>query len=373
MPELAELKLMSDFINSCCQDKKVKSIRTNPKVNKLEHINEHDLDHVLTAESRGKELRLNIGQRQLYMTMGMTGNWMRKKSTDSFDKHDRLVFDLDDGQSLIFTDYRRFGKWKFDTKWAENRGPCPVVDHLEFVDHIYELYKSRSSKNQKPLHLILLDQQYFNGIGNYLRAEIIGSEGLDPWMSISDLSEPRLVSLLKSCKDTPLFYYELGGGKISTFSDPNQLDYEGSNKTAFKFYKNDKICTPFKDRSGRTFWADRSFVESFGINNVKMNKYERCIDSLERTGKGSMKCFGNSMKSKIESGSVINFERRDQYEVGDIVFCKVKGRYIDAHYITKKDGDRYMIANESGHENGWCRKIYAKAVSVEKDQGPEAL
>jgi hypothetical protein len=37
---------------------------------------------------------------------------------------------------------------------------------------------------------------------------------------------------------------------------------------------------------------------------------------------------------------------QNAYEVGDIVFCKVGGRYIDAHKITKKaDDGRYLISN----------------------------
>ncbi len=94
-----------------------------------------------------------------------------------------------------------------------------------------------------------------------------------------------------------------------------------------------------------------------------MNKYERLISDLETKGFGTMKCFGNSMSPILTSGSTLTFKKQETYEVGDIVFCKVKGRYIDAHKITKKDKDRYMIANNHGWENGWTKIIYGKAVS----------
>jgi hypothetical protein len=49
--------------------------------------------------------------------------------------------------------------------------------------------------------------------------------------------------------------------------------------------------------------------------------------------------------------------------MGDIVFCKVKGRYIDAHRVIKKDvGKGWLIANNHGFENGWTRVIYGKVV-----------
>lgn len=78
-----------------------------------------------------------------------------------------------------------------------------------------------------------------------------------------------------------------------------------------------------------------------------------------------MKVFGQSMKPKIKSGSTLTYAVANSYEIGDVVCSKVKGRIIDAHLVTQKDGDRYMIANNHGHQNGWTRQIYAKVVAIE--------
>ena len=97
-----------------------------------------------------------------------------------------------------------------------------------------------------------------------------------------------------------------------------------------------------------------------------MNKYTRLKEELETLGAGKMKCFGSSMMPILKSGSLLTFKRCDNYKIGDIVFCKVKGRFIDAHLITKKDEQgRFMIANNKGHENGWTRNIFGKVVGVE--------
>lgn len=98
-----------------------------------------------------------------------------------------------------------------------------------------------------------------------------------------------------------------------------------------------------------------------------MNKYEKLKQALAETGEGKMKCYGNSMTPILESGSLLTFQKSERYVVGDIVFCKVKGRYIDAHKITKIDAQgRYMISNNHGFENGWTNTIYGKMVSFEK-------
>jgi len=99
---------------------------------------------------------------------------------------------------------------------------------------------------------------------------------------------------------------------------------------------------------------------------LTLNKYERFLKDLETTGTAKMKVFGQSMKPKIKSGSTLTYQKADVYEVGDVVFCKVKSKIIEAHLITQVDGTgRYMISNNHGHQNGWTRQIYAKVVSIE--------
>lgn len=94
----------------------------------------------------------------------------------------------------------------------------------------------------------------------------------------------------------------------------------------------------------------------------KYSKYVGLIDSLATTGHGQMKVFGSSMLPKISSGSTLDYRREKSYKVGDIVFCKVRGRFIDAHLIVAVEGDQYQIANNHGFINGWTRLVYGRVV-----------
>lgn len=87
------------------------------------------------------------------------------------------------------------------------------------------------------------------------------------------------------------------------------------------------------------------------------------MKELKEKGTGKMTVFGNSMLPIIKSGSTLTFKSQTTYEIGDIVFCKMRGRYIDAHLITKKNAKRgYMISNNHGWDNGWTRTIYGKVI-----------
>ena len=83
---------------------------------------------------------------------------------------------------------------------------------------------------------------------------------------------------------------------------------------------------------------------------------------------------GNSMEPKISSGDVVVVSpcEEDELKKGDIVFCKVKGRYF-VHLIqtvTQKMGGRqFQIGNNKKHTNGTLgfQAIYGKVTSVSKN------
>ena len=96
------------------------------------------------------------------------------------------------------------------------------------------------------------------------------------------------------------------------------------------------------------------------------DKYQRLLEALAKGETPKMKVFGQSMMPKIKSGSVLTYQKQEQYEINDVVFSRVKGRYIDAHQITQKDAQgRYMISNNHGRDNGWTTKVFGKVINIE--------
>jgi hypothetical protein len=103
-----------------------------------------------------------------------------------------------------------------------------------------------------------------------------------------------------------------------------------------------------------------------------MNKYERLQSDLQTKGWGMMKCFGNSMLPILDNPSITYFIPQDDYEIGDIVFCRCRGNYIDSHLITQKDKIKgYMISNNYGHQNGWTKKIFGRVIKSVNKNGVE--
>lgn len=94
-------------------------------------------------------------------------------------------------------------------------------------------------------------------------------------------------------------------------------------------------------------------------------KYERAVAALSEGKDHTMKVFGQSMRPLIQSGSKLTFRKTDDYQKGDVVLSKVKGRWIDAHKIVKVDSKgRYLIANNHGYENGWTTQVFGRVIAV---------
>ena len=255
MPELAELKLTADYINESASGLKYKTIEKNP-VHKGEEVNKPFNNFEITAESRGKELVLNFlcpeskKEEKLFMTMGMSGHFSQTYTGDE-KKHAHLKFRATNGTTLSFVDVRRFGKWKFKQNWSKHRSPDPTQDFKSFKDNVYSNL-DRAAFNH-PIHLALMNQKYFNGIGNYLRAEILYRlPHIDPFLNSREviLNEPRI---LEMCRDIPNLAYIRGGGSIRDWDNPFG---ESAIQEKFMLCYGNPDMSKVRDKNGRMFWYD---------------------------------------------------------------------------------------------------------------------
>lgn len=255
MPELAELKLTSDFVNEASSSIVYTSVKKNPE-HKGQELDIPFRYWRLSAESKGKEIVLTIkcddtGQAiPIRITMGMSGHF-QVTNTGQEPKHAHLKFYRKDGTTLSFVDVRRFGKWTQGVAWNEDRGPDPTSDFDAFFLNIMTNLTKRTFR--KPLYEVLMDQKWFNGIGNYLRAEIIfRAENVDPFLPASQ-QIAKYPKILELCRDIPMLAYAKGGGSIRDWDNPF-----GSDAIQEKFmlcYGNKTMDTRI-DPKGRRFWYD---------------------------------------------------------------------------------------------------------------------
>ena len=90
---------------------------------------------------------------------------------------------------------------------------------------------------------------------------------------------------------------------------------------------------------------------------------------LERLQKGETFVTsekGNSMVPLIKSGQEHRLAPANcmTVEKGDIVYCKVNGRFYTHLVKAKKEDGSCQIGNNKGGINGWTKQIYGKVIEV---------
>ena len=137
----------------------------------------------------------------IHISLGLTGHFRWNGETD----HCHFHFHVSKGsKSDIFylEDQRNFGKFKFVKsdvvleKKLNSLGMDLLQENVTNNDFIKILSKIRN-KNKK-IGKILLDQKYFSGVGNYIRAEALYDAKISPYRELCDIDEEELITLKQS-------------------------------------------------------------------------------------------------------------------------------------------------------------------------------
>lgn len=260
MPELAEVKIMSEFINHFAKKVEFNQVEVSSAVkSRLNYsLNSNIKRFNISAQSRGKELLLTfLSQAEvcdlLSVTMGMSGNWALTP-IEELPKHSHLIF-KSDKIALCLVDPRRFAKWK-RSSWSPHRGPCPLTQFENFEKNI--LTNLHKAAFRHPIHLVLMDQRYFNGIGNYLRAEILFRAVQDPFETAREAlsKNPKILEL---CFQVPKEAYLIGGGQLRDWKNPFSIPAGGFESWLQCYGKSDSKII---DKNGRTFWYSSNLLKN---------------------------------------------------------------------------------------------------------------
>jgi formamidopyrimidine-DNA glycosylase len=113
-------------------------------------------------------------------------------------KHDRVIFDLDNGRQLRFNDIRKFGRMHLvpdvdDITGAH--GPEPL-DRAFTLPAFREMIRTRSGAI-KPL---LLNQQFLSGVGNIYADESLWYARIHPLRPADSLKDAEIAALYRSIR-----------------------------------------------------------------------------------------------------------------------------------------------------------------------------
>ena len=171
-------------------------------------------------DRNGKWLMFVLDDYYLLSHLRMEGKYNIKNSSDDLDKHEHVVFILDDDTELRYMDVRKFGKMHLIEKDEINiKGPLIGLG-LEPWDKNLTLdyLKDKYSKKRLPIKSVLLDQSIIVGIGNIYADEILFLSGINPLVKAKDLDDDMINKIIVNTKKVLEKAIEEGGTTIRSYS-----------------------------------------------------------------------------------------------------------------------------------------------------------
>lgn len=194
---------------------------------------------VLAVKRRGKYLICALsGGESLIFHLRMTGRLLIKNSSDELDKHDHLIFELDDGRELRFNEMRKLGRVYLvddEDEIVGGLGPEPLDDDFALADFAALLSGRRGMI--KPL---LLNQRFVAGIGNIYADEALFTARIHPERRADTLTAEDIECLYSAIHQVLQQGIENRGTTLTAYRDAEGR--EGSNQEYLRVFR--RTCQP---------------------------------------------------------------------------------------------------------------------------------
>lgn len=238
MPELPEVETIKRVIEPQIQGRMITKVAVRrPKVAAYPEADE--FCRRLTGQTvshmarQGKFLIIHLENKErIVLHLRMTGGLLLAPAQCPEEKYTHVVFSLDNGTELRFSDMRRFGR--FWLLREEETDTCTGMDKLG-LDPLApacnaEYLSSHLSKRRKAIKECLLEQTIIAGIGNIYSDEILFTAGIYPARPANSLKQTEWERLAEAIPE-----------RISYFIEKNAITAEEYLETKGRDYRN----TPF--------------------------------------------------------------------------------------------------------------------------------
>ena len=146
----------------------------------------------------------------LIIHLGMSGKIMVGRPQER-KKHDHVVFELSNGDEMVFNDARRFGLVTISNeRFFSHLGPEPLDAGFDA-----KYFKKALSTRKGPIKIAIMDQELVVGVGNIYAAESLFRTGIDPRTPANKVT--KLAELIKNIRAVLTEAIESGGSTLRDY------------------------------------------------------------------------------------------------------------------------------------------------------------
>lgn len=215
MPELPEVQtVVSELQTSFVGQKIVDVITLRDKI----RYDIPDLSvlvgrKVTSVERRAKYIIIKIvGNAPLIMHLGMSGKITIGAPKERI-KHDHVIFELSNGEELVFNDARRFGFVVFDDgNQLAHLGPEPLSDAFDT-----NYLQAKLANKKQPIKTAIMDQAVVVGVGNIYASEALFRSKILPTRPAGAVTKAECKKLVQNIKNVLAEAIESGGSTLRDY------------------------------------------------------------------------------------------------------------------------------------------------------------
>ncbi len=170
--------------------------------------------------TRGKWIVVELDTDYLLFHLRMEGKFFFRNKNDEINKHEHVIFLLDDEIELRFTDVRKFAKVMLIPKdKLLTMKPYTELGLEPWDKNLTVEYLKEKLKNKKlPIKTILLDQSVITGIGNIYADEILFLSKINPLTKPNLLTDVDFDNIIKNTTKVLDKAIEEGGTTIRSYT-----------------------------------------------------------------------------------------------------------------------------------------------------------
>lgn len=224
MPEIAEVRTVGKTLNNIIVNHTILDIKTPYK-----GIIKDDVDYfkkiVIGKKIRyvtnfGKWIYINLGEYTILSHLRMEGKYFIKNRDEIYDRHEHIIFELDNNIDLRYHDTRKFGVMKVVK--TEDINNCKDISKLGIEpdsDKLTKEYIYNKIHNKNiPIKSVLLDQSIINGLGNIYVDEVLYASKINPKRLSSNISIKECDYIRENARRIITKATSLGGSTIRSYT-----------------------------------------------------------------------------------------------------------------------------------------------------------
>ena len=223
MPELPEVETVKNGLIKKVLNKKITSCKVIYEgiiayPDKDAFIKNIINQTICDIKRRGKFIVFELNDYFLISHLRMEGKYFIKKPQEIMNKHDHVIFTLNDNEELRYNDTRKFGKMHLVKKNELDNTPLSKLGKEPWDEELTIEYLKEKLNKKKAIKTLLLDQSIIVGIGNIYADEILFLSKIHPETSGTNLNNKNLIDIIENTKKVLEKAIKAGGTTIHSYT-----------------------------------------------------------------------------------------------------------------------------------------------------------